>query len=96
VEVMGFKITINSIEIMGFIAGVIVLISYLLVSRGKIKGDGAIYNFLVLIYCTLYLIYSIMISALAVFLLDVMCIIFALIALRKCYRVYQEKRKLKT
>jgi len=59
------------IEVLGIVTGVLVMISYFLVSRKKVKSDRAVYNLMVLSCCILYFIYGVVKKAPAVIFLQV-------------------------
>lgn len=88
-------IPIDSSEVIGISGGILFFASYWLVSRGKVKGEGVLYNMMVLIGCMLYFVYAYIKGAASLIVLEILFIIISVKALYNCYRAYQEKNNLK-
>ena len=77
-------------EILSWIANTLVVISFSLVSRGIIKGDGKIYNFTVLTVTIIYGFYSIVNNIVP---LIMTTIAYTIISTRTIYRLYTSPQK---
>lgn len=74
------------IEMIGWTGDVLFVLSYLLVSQGKVKATGKSYNFMNLGGAVLFGIYATLKSAVPILILECFWGSIALVALYKAYR----------
>lgn len=76
------------IEVMGFVAGIIIVRAYHLVSTGKISGEGLKYNILMAIGCAIYTTYSLILKAPAMMFVQAF---FIIVATKALYRGFKNR-----
>ena len=95
VEMTILGMPVNTLEIVGVIGGIVFISSYWLVSRGKVRAVGMIYNLMVFLSSIFYLIYGYMKKAPAVIILNMFVAGISIKGLYNCYKGYKARKNQK-